>query len=135
MLLSSVYSYQQYHADKHITLVLDECEDLYLVKDAPIDIILRKGGKAGIRMLLASQEFSADKDRLGKIIGNCGTLVFFCPKTNSLSDIAKLTGIDKAVLASLEQGQCVVYGLLYDKTAESNKLTTIIGWTYKHNDK
>lgn len=135
MLLSSVYSYQQYHADKHITLILDECQDLYLVKDAPIDIILRKGGKAGIRMLLASQEFSADKDRLGKIIGNCGTLVFFCPKTNNLSDIAKLTGIDKAVLASLEQGQCVVYGLLYDKTAERNKPTTIIGWTYKHNDK
>ena len=76
-------------------------------------------------MLLASQEFSTVKDKLGRIIGNCGTLVFFKPKDNNLAEISKLTGIDKSVLAKLEQGQCVVYGLLYNIQA------TIIGWTYR----
>lgn len=132
MMLASFYGYKQYTPDKHITVILDECQDLYLDTDGPIDIMLRKGGKHGIRMLLASQEFSANKDKLGKIIGNCGTLVFFRPKADNLTDIARLTGVEKSVLAELAQGQCVVYGMLYDKSLCKNRQFTLIGFTYNH---
>lgn len=131
MLLASLYTYKQHKPNERITVILDECEDLYLDTDGPVDIMLRKGAKHGIRMLLASQEFSAVKDNLGRIIGNCGTLVFFKPKDNNLAEISKLTGIDKSVLAKLEQGQCVVYGLLYNIIDGKNIQATIIGWTYR----
>lgn len=132
MLLASFYSWKQCVPDNSIAVVLDECQDLNLDTDGPVDIMVRKGAKQGIRVLLASQEFSASKDRLGKIIGNCGTFVFFRPKTDNLADIAKLTGIDISTLSSLELGQCVVYGLLYDKTAGKNRQFTAVGWTYKN---
>ncbi len=131
MLLASLYTYKQYTPDERITVILDECQDLYLDTDGPVDIMLRKGAKHGIRMLLASQEFSTVKDKLGRIIGNCGTLVFFKPKDNNLAEISKLTGIDRSVLAKLEQGQCVIYGLLYNIFDGKNIQATIIGWTYK----
>ena len=132
MMLASFYGYKQYIPDERITVIIDECQDLYLDTDGPIDIILRKGGKHGIRMLLASQEFSVLRDKLGKIIGNCGTLVFFKPKPDNLADIARLTGIDKSILAELEQGQCVVFGLLYKQSAGVNKQVSLVGFTYKH---
>lgn len=135
MLLASLYSYKQFNPDKRITVIIDECQNLYLDTNGPIDIMLRKGGKHGIRMLLASQEFSFLKDKLGKIIGNCGTLVFFRPKVDNLADIAKLTGVDKAILADLEQGQCVVYGFIFEKSKGKNKQFTLIGFTYKHDTK
>ena len=132
MLLASFYDYKQYSPEKSIVLILDECSDLYLDTDGPVDVMLRKGGKHGIRMLLATQEFSLFNSKFGKIIGNGGTILLFRPKDNDIAEVAKITGVDKAVLAKLEKGQCVIHGLLYNKTAGKNKQHTIIGWTYKH---
>ena len=85
-------------------------------------------------MLLASQEYSIEKDKLGKLIGNCAFHVFFRPKDANIADIAKHIGVDKSVLASLEQGQCVVDGPLFNKIACKNKQKTVVGWTYIHDD-
>lgn len=132
MIVASLYEYKQHDRELRYTVILDEIEDLCLEKDGPISIILRKGAKHRLSMLLASQEFSVEKDKLGKIIGNCGTLVFFRPKTDNIADISKLTGVDKATLASLEQGQFIYHGLCYNEYANKNKTVTLIGWTYKH---
>lgn len=134
MMTASLYEYKQHDRDPRYTVILDEIEDLCLEKDGPVSTILRKGAKHRLSMLLASQEFSVEKDKLGKIIGNCGTLVFFRPKTGNIVDISKLTGIDKAMLASLEQGQFIYHGLCYNKYANKNKTVTLIGWTYKYNN-
>lgn len=132
MMVASLYEYKQHDREPRYTVILDEIEDLCLEKDGPISTILRKGAKHRLSMLLASQEFSVEKDKLGRIIGNCGTLVFFRPKTSNIADISKLTGVDKATLASLEQGQLVYYGLCYNEYEGKNKIVTLIGWTYKH---
>lgn len=133
MLLAGLYEYKQHDRDPRYTVILDEIEDLCLEKDRPISTILRKGAKHRLSMLLASQEFSVEKDKLGKIIGNCGTLVFFRPKTNNISDISKLTGIDKATLAVLEQGQFIYHGLCYNNHEGKNKNVTLTGRTYQLN--
>ena len=104
MMLASLYEYKQHDHDPRYTIILDEIEDL-----------------------------CPEKDRLGKIIGNCGILVFFRPKTNNISDISKLTGIDKSTFVNLEQGQCIVYGPLYNKYEDKNKNVTLIGQTYTNN--
>lgn len=132
MLLSSFYAYKQHYPKMRTTIILDEVQDLDISIGSAIDIILRKGAKRGIRMLLATHEFSAVRDKLGKIFGNCRTLVFFKPKHDDLKDIARITGVDVSMLAKLEQGQCVVYGLLFNREEKKNKQTTIIGWTYNH---
>ena len=130
MLLASLYAYKQYDRKPRYTVVLDELEDLCLEKDGPISTILRKGGKHRLSMLLSSQEYSADNDKLGKLIGNCGMQVFFHPKDANLSDVAKFTGVDRAVLANLEQGECVAVGGFYSRSKQKNTHTTLVGKTY-----
>ncbi|SEH87740.1 AAA-like domain-containing protein, partial [Ruminococcus flavefaciens] len=130
MLLASYYAYKQHFPETRNTIILDEAQDLDISTDSAIDKLLRKGAKHGIRMLIATQHFSAVKEKLGKTFGNCRTLIIFRPEYVDFADISKLTGVDSATLASLEQGQCLVYGLLYDKTTGKNKQATVIGWTY-----
>lgn len=132
MLLASLYEYKQHDKKSKYMVILDEIEELCKEKDGPINTILRKGAKYRLSMILASQEYSLDKDQLGKLIGNCGMHVFFRPKDGNLTDISKHIKIDMSILADLEQGQCVVHGPLYNKTQEKNKQTTIIGRTHKH---
>ena len=130
MLLASLYEYKQHDRVPRYTVVLDEIEDLCLDKDGPISTILRKGGKHHLSMMLASQEYSIAKDKLGKLIGNCAIHVFFRPKDANIKEIARHIGVDASTLANLQQGECIVYGLLYNKKAEKNKQTTIVGATY-----
>ncbi|WP_028515124.1 hypothetical protein [Ruminococcus flavefaciens] len=134
MLLASLYEYKQHDRSPRYTIVLDEIEDLCLEKDGPISTILRKGAKHHLSMMLATQEYSVEKDKLGKLIGNCATHVIFRPKEANIKDIAKHIGVDASTLASLQQGQCIVSGLLYSKKAEKNKHFVIIGWTCMHDD-
>lgn len=131
MLLVDLYDYKQHDHEPSYTIVIDEIEDLNLAKDAPINSILRKGGKQHLSVLLASQEFSVEKDRLGKLIGNCGLRVFFHPKDANISIIAKHIECDKMTLAKLEQGEFVAEGGLYSHTQpKKNRRTTIKGTTY-----
>ena len=134
MLLADLYDFKQHHRDSRVTVILDEIEDLNLEKDGPINTILRKGAKHRLSMMLASQEYSVEKDKLGKLIGNCAFHVFFRPKDANIADIAKHIGVEKSVLASLEQGQCVVDGPLFNKIAGKNKQKTVVGWTYMHDE-
>lgn len=133
-LLADLYDFKQHHRGSRVTVILDEIEDLNLEKEGPINTILRKGAKHRLSLLLASQEYSVEKDKLGKLIGNCAFHVFFRPKDANIADIAKHIGIDKSVLACLEQGQCVVDGPLFNKIAGKNKQKTIVGWTYMHDE-
>ena len=130
MLLASIYEYKQYHHEVQYTVILDEIDDMCLEKDGPISTILRKGSKHRIYMIISSQEYSVDKDKLGKLIGNCGYHVFFCPKDENLDDIAKHIGVDRTKLAGLEQGHCIIKGNFYDKFKEKNKPATLCGMTY-----
>lgn len=130
MILSSFYAYKQHFPESRNTIILDEAQDLDTSTGSAIDVLLRKGAKHGIRMLIATQHFSALKEKLGKTFGNCRTLVFFRPEYVDLASIVKLIGIDAETLAGLHQGQCAIYGLLYNKEVGKNKQTTVIGWTY-----
>lgn len=134
MLLSSLYSFKQRYPDEKLSLIIDEVSDHFIAAGSPIDIMLRKGGKFGFTLLLASQEFSLDKDSLGKLIGNCGTLIFFRPKSDALKDVSKITGIDTSTLAGLEQGECVAVGNFCDSFEDKNKYVTLIGRTYTLED-
>ena len=130
ILLADLYSYKQHNRQSRYTVIIDELEDLCLEKDAPISTILRKGGKHRLSLLMATQEFSSEKDRLGKLIGNCGLLVFFRPKDADISEIAMHIDIDRSTLANLEQGECVAVGSFYSRSKARNCHTKLIGKTY-----
>jgi len=41
MLLASLYAFKQYTPDERVTVILDECQDLYIDTDGPMDVMLR----------------------------------------------------------------------------------------------
>ncbi len=133
-LLASLYAWKQHHREERLTVVLDEVEDLCLDKDGPIGTILRKGGKHRVAMLLATQEYSVDKDRLGKLIGNCGMKIVFRPKDANIDGIAKDIGADRTKLAALEQGECFAAGGFYSRQKERNTNTVLNGRAFKASD-
>ena len=133
MLVSDFYTYKIANPEFKCTLVLDEIEDLYLSPNGPVNVVLRKGGKHNLAMFLSSQEFSSEKDNLGKIIGNCGTILFFRPKDDNLKEIAKLTGHSVNELSSFEAGECVVCGNIYDYRKARNSYQVIRGKTATFN--
>ena len=130
MMLAYLYEYKQYDEKSRYTVILDEIKDLCLEKDGPISILLRKGAKKRVTMILASHEYSLDKDKLGTLIGYCSYHVFFRPKDENLNDIAKHINVEKSVLVNLEQGHCIIVGPLFNTITNKNKQMTIIGWTY-----
>ncbi|GEM_PF-1949725 len=134
ILLASLYAFKQYNRRKRMTVVLDELVDLNLEHNGPINTILRKGGKLHLSMLIASQRFSAEDDRLGGIIGNCSIKVFFRPMDNDLTEIAKHYKIDKFQLASLKQGECIAVGPFYSQNRKHNCQTIICGRTFPVSD-
>ncbi|MBQ9907227.1 MAG: hypothetical protein IJM46_10705 [Oscillospiraceae bacterium] len=129
-LLASLYAWKQYNPAVRMTVVLDEIEDLCLERDGPIDTILRKSGKKRLSMILASQEYSAEKDRLGKLLGNCGMQLIFHPKDATIDEIAKHFGIDRQQLADLEQGEYFAVGDFFNNRHGKNKRITIRGKAY-----
>ena len=129
-LLASLYAWKQYNRTSRMTVVLDEIEDLCLEHDGPIDTILRKGGKHRLFMILASQAYSTGKNRLAKLIGNCGLQLIFQPKDDCIDEITKKHGIDRLQFAALEQGECFAIGGFLNKQHGKNKQTAICGKAY-----
>ena len=129
-LLASLYAFKQHSREDRMTIVLDEIEDLCLEKEGPVSTILRKGGKHRLSMYLASQEFSVEKDLLGKIIGNCGTKVIFRPKDADISAIARHIGVATQQLASLEQGEFWAVGEFFSRSRQKNCARVISGKAY-----
>jgi hypothetical protein len=130
MLITNLYAWKQRNREQRMTVVLDEIEDLDLGKEGPIGTILRKGGKHRLSMLLATQEFSLEKDKLGKLIGNCGFQIIFRPKDADIRGIAKHLGCEPQMLAKLEQGEFVAAGSFFSRRKQKNCRAVIPGKAY-----
>ncbi len=130
MLLSDLYIWKQHHKEQKLTIAIDEIEDLDLDKDGPISTIQRKGGKHGLSMILASQAFSADRDKLGGIIGNCGMKIFFRPMDADIKAISRLVQCSTNLLAGLTQGSFVMEGSVYNKRDQKKRSKLMSGKTF-----
>lgn len=127
LLMADLYFYKQHERESRFTVILDEIEDLCLDRDGPLSMILRKAGKLRLSLVLASQEYSIEKDLLGKLIGNCDTHIFFRPKDANLRDISKILGCEISRLANLSQGECAAVGSFFSKRKKKNCRTTLWG--------
>jgi len=131
MLLENMYCFKQCYPSKQYTVVVDEVQDLYLNEKGSLNTILRKGGKHGISMLLASQAFPDANTPLGKIVGNCGRVRGYRPKADDLERAAKFFKCSVDEVNSLLQGNCFDNGIFYSRYRKENVITTLNGRTVK----
>jgi len=131
MMLENLYSYKQCYPDSRYTVVIDEAQDLYLHEKGAVNVLLRKGGKHRITMLLASQSFPDSNVQFGKVVGNCGRLRSYHPKADDLKRTAEYFNCGRDEVDSLKQGECYDKGTFWSRYRSENVITTLKGKTVK----
>ena len=131
MMLENLYSYKQCYPDSRYTVVIDEAQDLYLHEKGAVNVLLRKGGKHRITMLLASQSFPDSNVQFGKVVGNCGRLRSYHPKADDLKRTAEYFNCGRDEVDSLKQGECYDKGPFWNRYRSENVITTLKGKTVK----
>ena len=129
ILLENLYQYKQCHPYEKYTVVIDEAQDLYLHEKGAVNTLLRKGGKHGIIMFLASQSFPDPKTPFGKVVGNCGRVRGYRPKGDNLICYADRFRCDKQEANALPKGHCFDDGQFYSRYRTENVITTLKGKT------
>ena len=129
MLLESLYSYKQRYSTSKYTVVLDEAQDLYLHEKGAVNTLLRKGGKHGITLLLASQSYPDQTTPFGKVVGNCGRVRGYRSKGDDINRYADRFGCDKNEANALLKGNCFDDGPFYSRYIGMNVTKTLKGKT------
>ncbi len=129
IMLESLYTYKQCHPCEKYAVIIDEAQDLYLHEKGTVNVLLRKGGKHNITMLLASQSFPDPNIQFGKVVGNCGRLRSYHPKADDLKRAANYFSCDKDEVDFLKQGECYDKGLFWSRYRFENVITTLKGKT------
>ena len=129
IMLESLYGYKQCHPYEKYTVVIDEAQDLYLHERGAVNTLLRKGGKHGVTMLLASQSFPDPTTPFGKVVGNCGRVRGYRSKGNDLARYSDRFGCDKHEADMLQQGNCYDNGPFWSRYREENVIATLKGKT------
>jgi len=129
IMLEILYGYKQCHPYEKYTVVIDEAQDLYLHEKGAVNTLLRKGGKHGVTMLLASQSYPDSTTPFGKVVGNCGRVRGYRSKGDDLARYADRFGCDKYEADSLQKGNCFDKGPFYSRYRCENVITTLKGRT------
>lgn len=129
VMLESLYSYKQCYPDSRYTVVIDEAQDLYLHEKGAVNTLLRKGGKHGVAMLMASQSFPDPTTQFGKVVGNCGRVRGYRSKGNDLARYAERFGCYKDEADSLQKGNCFDNGQFWSRYRRGNVIKILKGKT------
>jgi len=129
IMLESLYSYKQCHPYEKYIVIIDEAQDLYLHEKGAVNVLLRKGGKHGVTMLLASQSYPDPNTPFGKVVGNCGRVRGYRSKGDDLARYADRFGCDKYEADSLQKGNCFDDGPFWSRYCKENVIKTLKGKT------
>ena len=129
MMLENFYQYKQCYPNSRYTVIIDEAQDLYLHEKGAVNTLLRKGGKHGVTMLLASQSFPDPNTPFGKVVGNCGRVRGYRSKGDDLARYADHFKCDKLEADILQKGNCFDNGPFYSRYLGENVIRTLRGKT------
>ena len=79
VVLDSLYSYKNIHREEKVTIIMDEFQTLNRYKGCTLEAIFSRGRMLNLSSILASQDYSDNKDPIGRFYAYCGTHVFFRP--------------------------------------------------------
>ena len=91
--------------------------------------LLRKGGKHGISLLLASQSFPDPNTQFGKVVGNFGRIHGYHPKADDLKHAADYFNCEKDEVDFLLQGACFDERPFWSRYRTENVIKTLRGKT------
>lgn len=130
MMLATLYNYRCENCSVPLDIFIDEIQDQNFSKISPIHRIMKEGRKRHMSFFGATQDYYPHNTELGKIMSKADTQIFLRPTPNSECIAAKELRFNKADMSrfdSMQRGDCIVKGSLYNKEQGRNIPTIISG--------
>ncbi len=130
MMLATLFNYQRENSITPLDVFIDEIQNQNFSKISPICKIMKEGRKIHMSFFGATQDYYARNTELGSVMGKAGTEIFLRPTPNSEGIAAAELRFNKADMArfdSMERGDIIVKGSLYNKEQGRNVSVTLSG--------
>lgn len=129
-LLALLFNYKRENPQRPLSVFIDEVQNQNFSTSSPIRKILKEGRKHHLSIVAATQDFYARGSEIGSALGKAGMQIHHCPTQNSANLVAAELRWNKADMArfdSMNRGDIVVKGALYNKENERNMQTILSG--------
>lgn len=130
MLLATLYNYQHDNPNTPLDVFIDEIQSQNFSKHSPIRKIMKEGRKIHLSFFGATQDYYPRNTELGSVMSKADTQIFLRPTPNSESVVASELRFNKADMErfdSMQRGDIIVKGSLYNKEQGRNIPTTLSG--------
>lgn len=130
MLLATLYNYQHDNPNTPLDVFIDEIQSQNFSKQSPIRKIMKEGRKIHMSFLGATQDYYPRNTEIGSVMSKADTQIFLHPTPNSESVVASELRFNKADMKrfdSMQRGDVIVKGSLYNKDQKRNIPTTLSG--------
>ena len=129
-LLAGLFNYKCENPQGPLSVVIDEVQNQNFSASSPIRKILKEGRKYHLSIVAATQDFYARSTEIGSALGKADMQIFHRPTQDSANLVAAELRWRKADLArfdSMNRGDVIIKGALYNKEQKRNVQTTISG--------
>jgi hypothetical protein len=129
-LLAGLFNYKRENPQRPLSVFIDEVQNQNFSTSSPIRKVLKEGRKHHLSIVAATQDFYARGSEIGSALGKAGMQIHHCPTQNSATLVAAELRWNKADMArfdSMNRGDIVVKGALYNKENERNMQTILSG--------
>lgn len=129
-LLAGLFNYKCENPQRPLSVVIDEVQNHNLSVSGPIRKILKEGRKYLLSVIASTQDFYARSTEIGSALGKADMQIFHRPTQDSANLVAAELRWRKADLArfdSMNRGDVIIKGALYNKEQKRNVQTTISG--------
>ncbi len=132
-LLAALFNYKRENPQRPLSIFIDEVQNHNLSASSPIRKILKEGRKHHLSIVAATQDFYARSTEIGSALGKAGMQIHHRPTQDSANLVAAELRWNKADMArfdSMNRGDAIIKGSLFNKEEGRNLQTTISGHIY-----
>lgn len=132
-LLAGLFNYKREEPQRPLSVFIDEVQNQNFSASSPIRKILKEGRKHHFSIVAATQDYYARSTETGSALGKAGMQIFHRPTQDSANLVAAELRWNKADMArfdSMNRGDVIIKGALYNKELDRNVMTIITGHIY-----
>ena len=129
-LLAGLFNFKQGNPQRPLSVVVDEIQNHNMSVSSPIRKILKEGRKQRLSIIASTQDFYARSTEIGSALGKADMQIHHRPTQDSANLVASELRWKKADFArfdSMNRGDVIIKGALYNKEQKRNVQTTISG--------
>lgn len=132
-LLAGLFNYKRENPQHPLSVFIDEAQNHNMSVTSPIRKIMKEGRKHHLSLVTATQDFYARGTEIGSALGKAGMQIHHRPTQDSANLVAaelRWNKVDMSRFDSMNRGDAIIKGALFNKELNRNAQTTIEGRIY-----